>query len=112
MPPRKTASALALAALLAMPATIAGAQNTSPSLPQSPAPIQPGAPAISMEHARRIATENGVVRIEEIKLGDGKWEIEGRDSAGAAIEINLRASDGVIIKIERDRPVSAGVARP
>jgi uncharacterized membrane protein YkoI len=112
MTSRKTASALTLAALLALPATIAAAQTSVPPPAQSPAPAQPGAPAISMEHARRIASENGVVRIEEIKLDDGKWEIEGRDSAGAQIEINLRASDGVIIKIERDRPVSAGVARP
>jgi hypothetical protein len=53
-----------------------------------------------------------VVRIEEIKLDDGKWEIEGRDSAGAEIELDLRASDGTVIKMERDRPASAGAARP
>ena len=60
-----------------------------------------------VDEARRIASENGVVRIEEIKLDDGKWEIEGRDSTGAEIEVDLRASDGVVIKMERDRPASA-----
>jgi uncharacterized membrane protein YkoI len=97
--------ALALSALLAMPTTLVHAQA------QSPAPIRPGESAISMDDARRIAAENGVVRIEEIKLDDGKWVIEGRDSTGAGIEIDLRATDGMVIKMERDRPASAR-ARP
>lgn len=82
-----------------------------PALAQTPAqtPASPAAPAISMDEARRIAAENGVVRIEEISLDDGKWEIEGRDAAGAEIEIDLRATDGTVIKMERDRPASAGV---
>src|SRR5690606_7668831 len=101
---QNTLRALALSAVFAAGTTLAGAQT--------PAPIQPAAPAISIEEARRIATENGVVRIEEIKLDDGKWEIEGRDSAGAEIELDLRASDGTVIKMERDRPASAGAARP
>ena len=104
MPFHAMTRALTLAAMLTGSASLAGAQ--------APAPIQPGPAAISMEQARRIASDNGVVRIEEIKLDDGKWEIEGRDSAGAQIEIDLRASDGTVIKMERDRPASAGVARP
>lgn len=95
--------ALALSALLAMPVALIHAQA------QSPAPISPGESAISMDDARRIAGENGVVRIEEIKLEDGKWEIEGRDSTGAGIAIDLRATDGTVIKMKRDRPASAGV---
>ena len=104
MPFHMMTRALTLAALLAGSAQFAVAQT--------PSPIQPGPPAISMEQARRIASDNGIVRIEEIKLDDGKWEIEGRDSAGAEIEIKLRASDGVIMKMERDRPASAGAAKP
>jgi uncharacterized membrane protein YkoI len=94
---------LTLCGLLAGPAALAQTQ--------APAPIQPGEPAISMDDARRIANEHGLVRIEEIKLDNGKWEIEGRDSTGAGIEIDLRATDGTVIKMERDRPASAG-ARP
>jgi uncharacterized membrane protein YkoI len=104
MPFHTMTRAVTLAALLAGSATFATAQ--------APAPIQPGPPAITMEQARRIASENGVVRIEEIKLDGGKWSVEGRDSAGAEIEIDLRASDGMVIKMERDRPASAGKARP
>ncbi len=97
--------ALLLSALLASPSALVHAQTPTP------APIQPGEPAISMDDARRIANEHGLVRIEEIKLDGGKWEIEGRDSTGAGMEIDLRATDGTVIKMERDRPASAG-ARP
>ena len=93
--------ALAFAALLA----------AAPALAQAPAPTAP-LPEISLEQARRIAMENGVLRIEEIKLDDGVWEIEGRDNAGAEIEMNLRAIDGAIVKIERERPVTAGSTKP
>ncbi len=100
---RDRTRATLLAAALALPI---------PALAQAPAPNTPagaGAPAISMDEARRIANENGMVRIEEISLDDGKWEIEGRDAAGAEIEIDLRATDGTVIKMERDRPAAAGV---
>lgn len=105
MPLRNSPRTILLAAALALPL---------PALAQAPAPTPgtpagPGAPAISMDEARRIANENGMVRIEEISLDDGKWEMEGRDSTGAEIEIDLRASDGTVIKMERDRPASAGV---
>lgn len=86
---------LAVLATLALP-TLAAAQSTKPS-----------DRAISMEDARRIATENGVARIEEIKFDDGQWKVEGRDSLGSEIEIKLRASDGAIMKLERERPASA-----
>lgn len=100
---RTATQALLLSALLAAPAGLAYAQ--------APAPIKPGDNAITMDDARRIAKEHGVVRVEEIKLNDGKWEIEGRDGTGAEIEIDLRASDGVVIKMERDRPAAAS-AKP
>ena len=103
MPLRTAARTLALTALFAMPA--------GGLLAQAPAPIRPGETAISMDDARRIAREHGLVRVEEIKLDDGRWEIEGRDGTGAEIEIDLRATDGTVLKMERDRPASAG-ARP
>lgn len=95
--------ALLLSALLACPAVLIQAQT------QTPAPIQPSDPTISMEDAQRIAKEHGVVRIEGIELDDGRWQIEGRDSTGAEIKIDLRASDGMVLKMQRDRPASAGV---
>jgi hypothetical protein len=76
----------------------------------SQAPKPPGQ-GITMEDARRIATENGVARIEEIAFDDGQWKVEGRDSLGSEIEIKLRASDGAIMKLERERPASAKAGR-
>ncbi|HEV7260916.1 MAG TPA: PepSY domain-containing protein [Bosea sp. (in: a-proteobacteria)] len=102
---RTAARALLLSALLGAPASLLHAQT------QLPTPIRPGEPAISLDDARRIAKEHGLVRVEEIKLDDGKWEIEGRDSTGATIEIDLNATDGTVMKMQRDRPASAG-ARP
>ncbi len=90
---------LAVMATLTLPAPVWAQPSTTP-----PKPSDKG---ISMEDARRIATENGVARIEEIKLDDGQWKVEGRDSLGSEIEIKLRASDGTIIKLERERPASA-----
>lgn len=97
---RTTASAIVLSTLLALPASLTQAQ---------PASDRPAGPAISMDDARRIANDNGMVRVEQIELDDGKWEIEGRDAVGAEIEIDLRATDGMVIKMERDRPAAAGV---
>lgn len=102
---RTATRALLLSAVLGAPAGLTYAQAPAQ------APIKPGDQAITMDDARRIAKEHGLVRVEEIKLDDGKWEIEGRDVTGAEIEIDLRASDGMVIKMERDRPASAS-ARP
>lgn len=111
---RYTARAVALAALLTGTATqtLAQAPNQAqvPNQPQPPARQE--APGLTMDQARRIATENGVDRIEDIKLDGDTWEIEGRDSAGAEIEINLRASDGFILKMKRERPISASRSSP
>jgi len=78
---------------------------------QAPETINPAQPPVSMDQARRIAAENGVVRVEEIKLDKDAWKVEGRDSTGAEIEIILRASDGVVLKMERERPASAEAGR-
>ena len=104
---RNTLSALALGALVTVGAHAA---STRTALAQTaPGPITPAQPAITMEEARRIAIDNGMARIEEIELEDGLWELDGRDNAGAEIGIDIRASDGTIVKIERDRPASAEV---
>ncbi|MEN5081126.1 PepSY domain-containing protein [Bosea sp. TWI1241] len=92
---RHLAPALALAFSMAAGSAIAQTQ-TAPDA------------AISLDEARRIATQNGLVRVEKIELDDGVWEVKGRDNVGAEIEIELRADNGNIIKIERDRPVTAG----
>lgn len=95
---RKPILALAIACPFWFPAHSGLAQ------PSGAAPAQP---TVSMDQARRIAAEHGVVRVEEIELDKDEWKVEGRDSTGAEIEITLRASDGVVVKMERERPASA-----
>ncbi|WNJ92435.1 PepSY domain-containing protein [Bosea sp. 685] len=99
MPLYRAASAWALAGSLILQAGSAAAQPAAPN--------QPGEPGISMNEARRIAIDNGMVRIEEIELEDCLWQLNGSDNLGADIEIDLRASDGKVVKIERDDPLSA-----
>lgn len=95
---RKSMLALAVAGPLGLPVHAPLAQTPDAA---------PARPAVSMNEARRIAAEHGVVRVEEIALDRNEWTVEGRDSIGAEIEIRLRASDGVVTRIERERPASA-----
>lgn len=97
---------------LALAAVLTGAPALAQTQPLPNPAISAPAGSITMEQARRIAGENGAMRIEEIKLDAGVWEIEGRDNAGAEIEMDVRASDGAVIKIERDRPTTAETRTP
>ena len=78
---------------------------------QSPETPKPSDRMISRDDARRIANENGMARIEDMSFDDGHWKIEGRDSIGGVIEINLRGSDGAVLRVERERPASAKAER-
>lgn len=89
---------LAALAACALPA-LAAAQS-----PQTP---KPSDQMISRDDARRIASENGMARIDDMTFDDGHWKIEGRDSIGGIIQINLRGSDGTVLRMERERPASA-----
>ena len=57
---------------------------------------------LTIEDARAIAFDKGIVEIKEIELDDGVWEIEGDDPDGREIEIEVDARSGAVIKIERD----------
>lgn len=84
---RFPALALALAALVF--AAKASAQVVPPGL-------------IGIENAGAIAARYGIVKIDEIELDDGKWEIEGRDRTGRERELEIDARTGRVIKFERD----------
>ncbi len=94
---RKLAPALALAALLGCGFPAAAQDTIGPSR----------VPQVSVDQARRIAADNGMVRVIEIDLKDGHWEMQGQDSTGADVKMLLRASDGIVVKNERERPASA-----
>jgi uncharacterized membrane protein YkoI len=57
---------------------------------------------LNIEDVRALAFEKGIVKIEEVKLDDGIWEVEGYGSDGHEIETKVEAASGNIIKLERD----------
>jgi uncharacterized membrane protein YkoI len=101
---RHLASAALLAIHLAALPIAAGR-----SLAQEPAPA--AEPAISRGDARRIAIDNGLVRIEAIELEDGVWQIDGRDADDGEVELDIDATDGHVLRLERERPESAEIMR-
>ena len=85
-----------------VPALAAAALVASVLAAQSQAPATPAPQAIPIDRAMKIAGENGMVQITKAELDDGEWELEGRAGAGARLEIDLRATDGSVVKIEKD----------
>ena len=63
-----------------------------------PAAAQP----VTIEDVRFMAFDKGIVKIEEVELDDGIWEVEGEDATGHEIEMKVEARSGRIIKLKRD----------
>jgi hypothetical protein len=63
-----------------------------------PAAAQP----VNIDEVRDMAFELGIVKLKEIELDDGVWEVEGKDARGREIEMEVEAVTGRIIKLKRD----------
>jgi uncharacterized membrane protein YkoI len=57
---------------------------------------------LSIDDVRAMAFEKGIVKIEEVELDDGIWEVEGYDANGHEVEMEVDAATGNIIKLKRD----------
>jgi hypothetical protein len=57
---------------------------------------------VDIETVRAMAFDRGIVKLEEIELDDGVWEVEGKDAQGHEIEMKVDARTGQVIKMERD----------
>ena len=57
---------------------------------------------VSMDEARFIAAQNGLVAIREIEFYDGKWQIWGKDAAARNMKIEINARTGFIEWLNRD----------
>ena len=64
--------------------------------------VPAGAQPVTIEDVRLMAFDKGIVKIEEVELDDGIWEVEGEDETGHEIEMKVEARTGRIIKLERD----------
>ena len=57
---------------------------------------------LDIETVRAMAFDHGIVRLEEVELDDGIWEVEGEDAYGQEIEMEVDARSGRILKMKRD----------
>jgi uncharacterized membrane protein YkoI len=57
---------------------------------------------VGIDDVRVMAFDKGIVKIEEVELDDGLWEVEGYDANGHEIEMKVDAASGQIIKLGRD----------
>ena len=57
---------------------------------------------VNVDDVRAMAFDKGIVKIEEVELDDGMWEVEGYDANGREMEMKIDAATGNIIKLERD----------
>ena len=64
--------------------------------------VPAAAAPVNIEDVRAMAFDKGIVKIEEVELDDGVWEVEGYDQSGHEIEMKVEAATGAITKLERD----------
>jgi uncharacterized membrane protein YkoI len=88
------AAAFAGFLLAAMPALA----QPAPAPAATPRECQGG---IDETRATEIGRQAGVAQVREVECDDGKWEVEGRDAEGRAIEVEIDPRDGRVLKTER-----------
>ena len=64
--------------------------------------VPAGAQPVSIDDVRIMAFGKGIVKIEEVELDDGIWEVEGTDASGHEIEMEVDAASGAIVMLKRD----------
>ncbi len=56
---------------------------------------------LSMQQALDIATDVGVVTISDTQFAGDEWQVEGRDIAGRYIEVDVDATTGAVLNVDR-----------
>lgn len=59
---------------------------------------------VTQTEAIEIAVAEGIVEIREVKARRGVWKIEGADSSGAKLEVEIDGETGEVVKRERYLP--------
>lgn len=56
----------------------------------------------TVKHDQAVATARaeGVARVREVKLREGRWKVEGWAADGRAIEVEIDATSGAVLKVE------------
>jgi hypothetical protein len=56
---------------------------------------------ISMEEALSVATDLGLVAVSHIEFAGDEWQIEGRDMLGRYMEVDVDATTGEVLNVDR-----------
>jgi hypothetical protein len=56
---------------------------------------------LSMQQALDIATSLGVVTVSDTEFAGNEWQIEGRDVTGRYIEVDVDATTGTVLNVDR-----------
>lgn len=56
--------------------------------------------AVTREQAIETARQQGVATVREVRLRDGVWKVEGHTDGGRAIEVEIDAHSGAVVKRE------------
>ena len=56
---------------------------------------------ISMEEALSVATDLGLVAVSHTEFAGDEWQIEGRDILGRYMEVDVDATTGEVLNVDR-----------
>ena len=56
---------------------------------------------ISMQEALRVATDLGLVTVSHTEFAGDEWQIEGRDISGRYMEVDVDATTGEVLNVDR-----------
>jgi len=56
---------------------------------------------ISMQQALRVATNIGLVTVSHTQFAGYEWQIEGRDISGRYMEVDVDATTGAVLNVDR-----------
>jgi hypothetical protein len=56
---------------------------------------------ISMQAALDIATDLGLVTVSRTQFAGDEWQIEGRDMSGRYMEVDVDATTGEVLNVDR-----------
>jgi predicted small secreted protein len=56
---------------------------------------------ISMEEALSVATDLGLVAVSHTEFAGDEWQIEGRDMLGRYMEVDVDATTGEVLNVDR-----------
>jgi hypothetical protein len=56
---------------------------------------------ISMQEALDVATDLGLVAVSHTQFAGDEWQIEGRDLSGRYMEVDVDATTGEVLNVDR-----------